>query len=311
MIYTTAGLIADIKRRASIPTNQPLFEEDDFIQLANDELDSMLVPLILSVNEEHYVVHEDMEIQNNVSEYVLPGKAVANRLRAVGLIPQNQTYPIEIPRLTIAQLTSGYWSGLTQGGFYLESNNLHLFPTPVNTGNTLRLFYYSRPLPMCSTTLCAQITGINVPLGIVTVASVPGNLVADGGCTVVQGSNPFGTLGLDVAIGTIVGNDIELIGIDASTLQLGDWVCPSGYSCVAQTPQEAWATLSQSVAVKCLEALGDDGGMKRADAKLEQLKAALVNLLAPRVDGSPKKLINQRGIFGVGGGIGRYGGSWF
>ena len=46
MDFTSTGLIAQIKRRALIPTSQNLFTSSDIIDMLNEELQNRIVPYI-------------------------------------------------------------------------------------------------------------------------------------------------------------------------------------------------------------------------------------------------------------------------
>ena len=296
-MYTVDDLVANVKRRASIPNSNSLLSDEDIMLLAQDELDLTVTPLVMSVNEEFFVTSEDLDIQTGVSTYAIPGEAVGMRLRGVSVVNNPGEYETvwNLSRITLEQLGSYTWN---TGGFYLEGNNVKLFPTPNQTG-TLRLYFYKTPLTLTQNINAGQVTVIDG--NILTLANMPEDWTTGTDLSVVQGYPPFNTIFENTDAVLVTGNDVTLSSVSGITV--GDWVCPRGFSTIPQLPREAIPLLAQATVVKCLEAIGDNDGMKRAEAKLEQVTGQLIKLLTPRSDANPKKFVNRRGIFSGYGNI--------
>ena len=54
-ILKTGDLIRSIKRRAFIPNSQETFTDEDLLEMATEEVNIGLVPLIQRMHEEHLV----------------------------------------------------------------------------------------------------------------------------------------------------------------------------------------------------------------------------------------------------------------
>jgi hypothetical protein len=83
-------------------------------------------------------------------------------------------------------------------------------------------------------------------------------------------------------------------------VEVGDYVCLAGESCVPQIPVELQPVLAQRVIVKVLEAIGDAAAVQTAQGKLLEAEAAAKTLLTPRVDGEPKMFRNPSSPFRSG-----------
>lgn len=79
-------------------------------------------------------------------------------------------------------------------------------------------------------------------------------------------------------------------------MNVGDYMALRGESPFAHIPVEGYPLLEQAVVVKVLEGLGDREGMAAAQTKLSELVQLFPDLITPRVDGNPQKIINRNSI---------------
>jgi len=294
--YTTTSLVAAIKRRGSIPTAQQLFTDTDFIDLANDELGSNILPLIIKTREEYFVSYTDY----NVGDYMVDGQvkinipynAIGGKLRDVCFVTNSSSNPvlISLPRLSLEDISAGYIDFAKPSGFYIQGNYIILYPNTVNQG-TVRLYYLKRPSKLVSTSEAGYITGINTGTNEVTLSFVPNDWTTADTVDIIQPIQPFSIMKTALSISAISSPTITLSSVEG--LSVGDWVCLEGESTIPQIPIEAHLTLAQATVVKCLEAMGDREGMQAAEAKLKQNKEDFLSLINPRVDGAPKKVTNS------------------
>lgn len=279
--YTTSDLIASIKRRASMPTNQQLFSDTDFLNLATDELEVTLIPLLMSVREEYFVSYVDVQVTGS-SPYIIeiPEDAIGMKLRDVALMVND--HPIILPRFSIDDSNQIIFSNY---GFKVESNQIHVHAE----AETIRLYYFKRPLSLISVSNSAQIKSINEVTNEITVTNVPAIWTTETVLNAVQKAQPFKTMVNEIEIASISSPTIVLASVEG--LSLGDWICEQGYSPIPQIPVEAHKVLAQATTVKCLEAINDSNGMASAEKKLERNIKDLITLISPRVDGAPKRII--------------------
>lgn len=291
LTYATDSLIAAIKRRGSIPTTQSLFTDQQFVDIANDEMEVTIAPLLMSAAEEFFVRTVDVSVTAAAVpvEVEIPKQAIGMRLREVAWVDLINGNLRSIPRLDLDRVTSPqsiYDRGY--GGFFIQGNKLIL--TPSNSGGTLRLYYYARPLNLCLLTAAGRVTSVDMVNNIIVVNNVPNDWVTGDTVNLVESSQPFQTRG---EVRTIVGISSPSITLDdVSGISVGDYVALEGYSPVPQLPVEAHKVLAQAAAVKCLEAMGDTQGMQVGESKLQQNLAALLDVIAPRVSGEVLKVVN-------------------
>lgn len=295
--YNTQQLIESIKRRCSVPTSQLTYTDEDFVLLANDELQGEVVPLIMSTRDEYFVDYVDV---NSPADGIIPipEQAVGAKLRTVAYV--QQTSPlllINLPLLNldvVAGVGANFINGLTFTGFYLQDNSICLYPnTSVPTGTQIRIYYYRRSLVLAEPGQYAQIQSIDSNTNTVVVDGVPNDWIVGTKLNAVSQDPNFKITNSEMEITNLSSPSIILDSVEG--LSVGDYLSLEGYSAVPQIPVEAHAYLAQLTAAKALEGLGDRDGMKAALEKAESLKKNLLIMTSQRVDGSPKKVINPNG----------------
>ena len=107
-----------------------------------------------------------------------------------------------------------------------------------------------------------------------------------------------------VAVSSLSGNDLTVTGISTALVEDGFWVANVGYSPFPNLPTELHPLLEADVNCTLLNAAGDKRLKGAVEAKKE-LMADLMKLMSPRVQGSPRPVINNAG---PGMRYGRWGG---
>lgn len=215
---TTNKLIESVKRRASIPESQNVFQEDDFLAFANEQMDIGMIPHVISFHEEYFIYSELREILPNVTRYEIPTRAVGNKLREIAYQDNNGNI-YEMTQISIDNLASfqNNLTNLTYTAFYVEGNDIVLIPdvgpTPVGF---LKFSYYLRPNELVSENRVAIVTAINSITGNITVNAVPTNITTSDSLDLIQTKSPFKTLHLDIvptvvdsSSNTITFNDLQ------------------------------------------------------------------------------------------------------
>lgn len=298
--YTTDTLIDSVKRRASIPSTQQTFQESDFLAFANEELDLGIIPHVLSFHEEYFVYTQLVEIEPNKNRYEIPSRAVGNKLRDLSYQDSGGNI-FEMTRIKIDDLPSYQNNAINNSFnmFYVEGTDIVLIP---DTGSTptgsLRFSYYLRPNEIVSQDRVAIITGINPTSGEITVSSVPTNINVSNPLDLIQTQSPHKTLSLDItAMGINTISKTFTFDPDdiPDSLAIGDQIALAGETIVPQIPSDLHSMLSQRIAARCLESLGDLQGLSSANAKLAEMEQKTGNLIHDRVEGAPLKIVNRHG----------------
>jgi hypothetical protein len=301
MSYLTSDLITAIKRRAAVPTSQVTFTNTDFLALTDEEIRSKMVPLILKTQEEYFIRLYDYAVTANQAGYLIPTRAIANKLRNVQIVDSNNDLNrADLERLSPEDLFSGYsgsaYVTIQKSGFYLEGNKVVLFPTPNQTQSLLRLSYYCRPNVLVETTDCAKVTAIDTTNKQITVDALPSTISTSTPLDFVKANPGFECSAIDQTPTNIAGMVLTFASALPSDLAVGDYVCLAGQSCVVQIPVELQPLLTQYVVVRVLSAQGDSQALADAGKELQKLEENALLLISPRVDGKAKRVTNGRSL---------------
>lgn len=290
MAWTSEDLIAAIKRFALIPTAQSTFVTSDFLAIANEELQSYVVPLVTSQREDYFIAHYDVILQANVIEYRLPTRAVGQALRDVVLInPQSQVKVF--PRIAREDLDgAGH-------GFYLDGNVLVIViddPAKVaQLGTSLRMTYHLRPNTLVATSSVGTVTGVNAGA---KQATVSGASFSNGTFDMVRGRSGFESLAID-RDATVAGGTLTFSVALPGELTVGDIVALAGQSNYPQIPPELHPLLARRSALRCLEAMGDVQNAQTCAEALARMEADAVKLITPRVASQAERIVNRGSHF--------------
>lgn len=145
-ILKTGDLIRSIKRRAFIPNSQETFTDEDLLEMATEEVNIGLVPLIQRMHEEHLIYYVDVLLEEGRDRYPIPPRAHGNKLRDVALVDENDNI-FEMHRYSLNEISdfTNTTTYINTRGFYLENNDVVLASFDVNIGNKLRFYFYMRP----------------------------------------------------------------------------------------------------------------------------------------------------------------------
>lgn len=300
-MYLAGDLMTSVKRRCNVPTAQITFQQADFYALADEEIRSKLVPLILKHMEEFYVATLDYTVASHQTVYAIPTRAIGMALRDVQIV--SSTDPdtrVGLERLNPEDMYAGISGNarflVKKNGFYLQGNSVILYPTPLQAIDILRLSYYMRPNQLVDVTTCGLITAVNAGANQITVATVPSNITTSTPVDLVRAIPGFECTAIDQVVTNITSNVLTFSGTLPTNVAAGDYVCQATQSCVVQVPPELQPLLFQYVVVRILAAQGDQANLKAAVAELEMLEKSAGTLLAPRVSGKVKRVVNARSI---------------
>lgn len=145
-ILKTSDLIRSIKRRAFIPSSQETFTDEDFLEMATEEINLGLVTLIQRMHEEHLVYYMEIEVTPGEKRYEIPARAHGNKLRDVALVDENGNI-FEMHRYSLTEISdfTNTTTYINSRGFYLENNDVVLNNFDLNIGQKIRMYFYMRP----------------------------------------------------------------------------------------------------------------------------------------------------------------------
>lgn len=298
-IYTVDNLINSLKLRGLPPSSQNTFTSAEFAQILSEELQTNIVPVLDSVSEEYFVANYDVAYSSSTSVYAIPPRAVGGKLRDVVFVDSSGN-EVLIPRLRPEDLkarTTFIRYQPSPWGYYLRDNSVVLSlgtATGAAAYPTLRMKYIRRPgiLTLSTAGKAGQVS--NIAGSVVTISYADPSWTTATTFDAISNVPNFVSKGDDLAISNIAGFDLTFSSVP-STLAVGDWIAESMYSPIPQIPVEGHFLLAQYGVCKVLEAFNDPG-LPNAYAKAEAMKKQFLEIITPRTEGSPIKLVSRGGI---------------
>lgn len=294
---TNAFLLA-VDRAITVPNYQPRFSQSDLLALANEEQQSMIVPMIVALREEFFVFREELSVTAGTLSFRIPERAIGRTLREIQY--QNAaggTLVYDLPRISIED--SYRFTNLGQGtpnGFMIEGDSIRLLPTPSSDGNAI-LYTLRKPSDLVLPSRTATITSFGT--NTITVSKVPSNFTIGSKIDITDCRPSYPLIYKDLTITNITGLVLTVSGFSGTALadlEAGDSVSTKLETSIVQLPDEATTVLVHATAVRVLEALSIPDQMKVAEEKLQQKIRACREILSPRVEGSTPKVIQRDGL---------------
>ena len=282
-MFNNDYLLKQIKSRAFIPTSQKTFTDQDLLDLATDEMQHKVVPLIMQSRGEFYVSSLDYTITPESRSISIPYRAIGLAVRDVVRVDGDKEH-------SLALISPERKSDSLRDACYLQGNKIIV----VGSGaDTIRVYYHARPGGLTETANATLVSAIDRDLGVISLTSTPSNFSASALIDAIDSQPGFDLHGSDIIINSISGTDLTVNTIPTD-LQIGDWIVNAQQSPVPQIPVEFYPLLAQSVAVKVLEAQGDFEGMQAAQLTMEKSESNALLLISPRIKGEAKKVMGHR-----------------
>ena len=299
MSKTADRLLEGIKRRVIAPASQPLLDDDDFLALADDVIEQLIVPLLLSVRQDYLATSETQTITNGTGTYDIPYRAIGRALRDLKISDGSTTRDLVLVPSEDAHL---YESSTTVSGFYLKGDKIVLVSTPAADGLSLETWYNLAPSRLVTTDQAAVVTGSTATT--VTVSSLPSVITTGTVIDFVQAKSGNSILAMDKTVTDATGVTLTFATGDIpSDLVVGDYVSVYQTTPVIPIPNEAYPLLETATAKRCLHALGDFEAASPLENDETQEMTRLRMLLEPRVQGENTIVMNRASLLR---GRGRY-----
>lgn len=300
MAWTTATLLAQVRRVASLPSAVTAlgYTDADLLAHADVALQGHILPLVANARDEHGVHFADVEVPAG-QEYVrLPPRVVAGRLRDITRRSAAGNSWVSVPRLEpedTARWATPAPIGIQSLSVVVEAGFLRLVPVPTQT-QTLRISYVRTPSTLASVASCFQVSAITPGafVSLTTLAATTGGALYD----LVMVGNGDSLADRATNIGSGTSPAIALADMDrrytntspetARYLAEGLFLCPAGTTCIVPLPDVASTLLSHATAIGFMASIGDSEGASRTQDALDAMTSQLVPLLSERIEGEPQ-----------------------
>lgn len=306
-ILDSKSLIRTIKRRAFIPSSQETFTNEDFLEMATEEVNLGLMDQIMVARGDYLVQFKDVILESGIYRYTIPDRAVGNKLRDATIVDDKGNVIYELSQISLEELSEfdGPYTSQNSNTFYIQNNELVLSSQPSIEGYKLRMFFYIRPNKLVlndRAAVVASITdnGTTVDIGY---GNTPKHFSTSLLYDVVGAKSPNKIKSYDLApvsmnlnTGTATFNKSDLLDDNGNlSIELGDFITQSEETIVPNIPTELHPIIAQRVAVACLEAMGDEQNKQSAERKLMSMEKAALRMITNRVEGAPKKIKQRHG----------------
>lgn len=311
-ILTSDKLIRSIKRRAFIPNDQVTFTNDDFLEIATEEITLGLMEQIITARGNYLVYHVDIPLVSGQTAYSIPSRAHGSKLREASINsasnPEEVIYDlVQIDVEEVGDLQK-FYSFNTQSCFYLKNDKVIISEDIVNDSYVLRMYFYMRPNKLVTNDRAGIISTVvdstevvgleTVPVKVLSFTSLPKHFTSSLSYDMVGHESPnkilnfsISPVSINLTLKTISFRTSDLI----EDVSAGDYVTQAEETIVPNLPTEYHPIVAQRTARACLEALNDDTGYAKATAKLGEMEKAVLKIVSNRVEGSPKKIKNRNG----------------
>lgn len=300
--YSVNSLLTSVKQRSMNADNQNLLSDADIVRIASEELQGTLLPYILSVKQEYYVTNQDQTFVSGTSRYNIPQRATGTKLRDVMLV-DNQGNEVLLNFVNEEDMKSSWAYAPYQFGFVTTDYSINLVLGNNLGGGTysyVRMKYFRRPNTLCTTGVtgnAGQVVSFNTGAQTITLSSAPTTWTAATTFDIVNSLPPFQSRADDQAISMIAGFVLTFTNPLPSGLAVGDWVSEANFSPIPQMPVECHRVLEVLTAARILQYTGDPA-FSVMQAMAEGMKKDLIQVLSPRVDGSPQKIPIRNRLWG-------------
>lgn len=281
--YTTTRLIAQIRTRGMIPNGARTFSDQNLVDLANESLQSYIVPRLMNVNEGYFLKTLDISAVAGTSTYSLPGQTIMGKVRDVQRLVQGRYFSLD--RIEEERLN---WYAATGDptGFVLRGDSIVLVPAPI-AAETIRVLYYRRPNELILEEDADRITSVT-DNGTYYVTNFA---YAAGTYDVIKNDGIFDWAVFNTAATSVTTSTAFLKTSCFSAPRVGDWLCATGMSPIPQIPADLRLLLFERVKYTCLAALAD-AGAALAEAACERSWKTLEGMFANRSEGKARVIIN-------------------
>lgn len=300
--YSVNQLLLSVKQRAMTADNQNLLSDSDIVRIASEELQAVLIPYIESVKGEYFVTNQDQTFVNGTYVYTLPERATGTKLRDVCLVDQ-QGNEVLLNYINPEDMKSSFAYSPYQFGFYPKDHNIVLvLGNLIGSGNYqfVRMIYFRRPNTLCTTGVtgnAGQVVSFNTVAKTITLDAAPTTWTTNTKFDIINSNPPFQARVDNATITGIAGFVLTFTDDLPSDLAIGDWVSEANFSPIPQIPVECHRLLEALTAARILQYCGDPA-YAVMQAMAEDMKRNLIQVLSPRVDGSPRKIPLRNRLWG-------------
>jgi hypothetical protein len=305
-IMLSKDLIKTIRRRAFIPRSQETFTDDDFLEMATEEVNIGLMDQIIEARGDYLVYSVDIPMSVGTSQYAVPSRAHGNKLRDAVIVNEDGDIVYELSQLSLDEIIDfqSNYSYQKRTYFYMLNNMLVLNDDVVKQGFFLRMYFYMRPNKLVLNERAGVIDAISDStdidgnaIKILSFTTLPKHFTNSIKYDITGAISPNKIVHFNLIPSAIniTTKTVTFLASDVPSVAAGDYLTQAEETIVPNIPTEYHPVVAQRVAIACLEAMGDEQNKQSAERKLAQMEKAVLKIVTNRVEGAPKKIKNRFG----------------
>lgn len=306
--WTSAQLIADVRRKASLPTTSTDWSDAVLMREATDVLWSFAGWALAQAGEGRMLSSLDRPVTSalpgayGAREFLIPPLAIASTIDMVTWTDASGQNQGRLSRIDHAQ--EGQWSGAIETGsptmYALIGDRIRVYPIP-STGGTLRVTYQRRhgelvPDAVANVGTVASVALTTTTTSTLTETSGITGLFTGDTIDVIRNNHPHAPIvaGAEVTSlpsGTTITVDQPITAFTGNEIA-GSRVVRAGQTPYVSLPLELRACVTEKVAANVLRVMGDMQGMQAAEQNATVELARVMMLLSPRAKRDKPYAIN-------------------
>jgi len=297
MTVTADEFLVRLKARVTLPANNELLSNDSLLSFADEVIRDKMVSLFMSVNQNYFVTYELEELVDGQDNYSIPYRSIGRTLRDLKLYQPESGWASDMALIALEDEHLFRGSTTCPGGFYFRGDQIIVVPVPISPSQSLKKFYDLQRSCLVTTSQAVRVT--NVVANVVNIYGALPSVIATGATVdFVQGRQGCSTIGLDAVITNATPTQITFGSADdiPGGLVYGDYITLAQTSPVIQFPDEAAPLIVTLTAIRVMHAIGDFEAQSKLEEDAGRQEAALLKMIAPRVEGESTKIINRRGL---------------
>jgi len=298
MAITADRVLAGVKRRAVVPTNQVTLDDDDILDLIDDVIKVHAVPLVDSVNGEYFVTTELDAIVASQDNYDIPYRSIGRTLRDLRIKNTTSNDIRNVPYIEPEDVHL-YANTASYFGHYFQGDQIYLVPSVPSTftsPESLLKSYKIRPSSLVKLNSAAKVVSVSSPNVTVEAA---GDIVTGSVIDFIKGKSGNRIYSIDATCTNVSSTTLTFgDGSDLPTgLEAGDYIALAGFSpVITMIPDECSPWIERLAAREVLLSIGDDIGADKLAPGISQERGNLLQILEPRNEGEPKIIINRASL---------------
>lgn len=287
---TTLNLLDMIKRRSFMPASSITFTDTELLAIADEEIQTVLTPMLMSVKEDYFVDWTDFAVTANSQTIDIPHRSIGLKVKEIHFISASGQIK-NLPRRDVNHYLSTTATGEPES-FSIEANQIKLWPIPATTSGTIRVYLFLRPNSLVEAASSIIITAFDSGAGTIELTSTPSGWTSSLLYDVIskEGGHPCREFNMVCTL--VSGTTFTFSTSLPNNIAVGDEICVSETTGLVQLPPEFVPILAQSVSVQMLEATSQPGAGVQRD-RLKMMLDQAQKTITGRVEGELKSIRNR------------------